>query len=198
MSEFRLLDNLTDADLDALLRETPSWRDNFRIILEQFKRRRLVYRIKDIFRRAAYVGKTIGSENDNRVSRHTTSDRSDCLACRLLDNWEVAELEVAFLDDLALPDLDHAEATAYWESRDQGHVLRNRRVPPRPTAPAALTWVHYDLLTPQERQFRIKHFRTLRRLHLVGMLLKRRFSPGEDRHKEQFDRIAVELGSELI
>lgn len=101
-----------------------------------------VYAFYDYDGEPIYVGQT-KERLSNRIRRHLTNQRTDAVAMRILDTFEVAELEMWPLWDLAEPpvdggvdarqsQLDAAEYTAYLLAIDESQfrAILNEKIPP--------------------------------------------------------------------
>lgn len=97
-----------------------------------------VYAFYDYDGEPIYVGQTKESLA-TRVRRHLTNQRTDAVAMRILDTFEVAEVEMWPLWDLAALSkadaqraLDAAEYTAYLQAIDKSkfRAILNEKIPP--------------------------------------------------------------------
>ena len=102
-----------------------------------------VYAFYDYDGEPIYVGQT-KEKLSGRIGRHLTNQRSDAVAMRVLDPFEVAEVEVWPLwdlqgtttrDKLAADLLDAAEYSAYVKAIDESRfkAILNEKVPPSDT-----------------------------------------------------------------
>ena len=99
-----------------------------------------VYAFYDYDGEPIYVGQT-NEELRVRVRRHLTNQRTDAVAMRVLDIFEVAELEMWPLWDLSEEEqdkevikkrLDEVEYTAYVQAIEESrfHAILNEKIPP--------------------------------------------------------------------
>jgi len=95
-----------------------------------------VYGFYDYDGEPIYIGQTAESFG-TRIGRHLTGQRSDTLAYRILDPFEVAEMELwptEYLRSAAdkVPQLNAVEYSAYVEAIDQSkyHAILNEKIPP--------------------------------------------------------------------
>jgi hypothetical protein len=97
-----------------------------------------VYALCDLDEAPIYVGQSSDGIRA-RVRRHLTSARSDVIANRQIDVWEIASVwawELTFSPTAATGEkkaiLDHLEAHLYWEFHEKSPLV-NGDVPPRPS-----------------------------------------------------------------
>ena len=123
-----------------------------------------VYAFYDYDSEPIYVGQT-NEQLRVRVQRHLTNQRTDAVAMRILDVFEVAEIEIWPLWDLAdspakdpaaRATLDAAEYTAYLSAieRSRFKAILNEKIPPvseRVSLPASLRRSLVDDQTRRER-----------------------------------------------
>lgn len=129
-----------------------------------------IYAFYDYDGEPIYVGQT-NEQLRTRIRRHLTNQRTDAVAMRILDVFEVAEVEVWPLWDLqstpakrtdkerftaAMKQLDAAEYSAYLQSIEESRfrAILNEKIPPlsdRIELPASLRW---ELIDPETREER--------------------------------------------
>lgn len=123
-----------------------------------------VYAFFDYDGEPIYVGQT-NEKLRTRVRRHLTNQRSDAVAMRILDVFEVAEVEIFPLwhlegvsakSDDAKRELDAHEYTAYLDAiaNSRFKAILNEKIPPvseRVTLPPSLRWKLIDDETRKER-----------------------------------------------
>jgi len=123
-----------------------------------------VYAFYDYDGEPIYVGQT-NEQLRVRVQRHLTNQRTDAVAMRILDVFEVAEIELWPLwhlaghgakDPVARETLDAAEYTAYLDAIDNSRfkAILNEKIPPvsaRTTLPQSLRRSLIDDKTRAER-----------------------------------------------
>lgn len=104
-----------------------------------------VYAFYDFDGEPIYVGQTL-EDFGTRIGRHLRGQRSDTLAYRILDPFEVAEMELYPLEYLrADPDkrakVDAAEYSVYLHAIEQSKykAILNEKIPPV-SSPVALLW----------------------------------------------------------
>jgi hypothetical protein len=91
-----------------------------------------VYALCDLDRLPIYVGQAAASKDTSvrkRVQRHLTSARSDIIANRQLDVWEIAYVRGWVVDDPAARSLLEAQLFYLFDGR---HQLINGTLPPAP------------------------------------------------------------------
>lgn len=143
-----------------------------------------VYAFYDYDGEPIYVGQT-NEKLRTRIRRHLTNQRSDAVAMRILDVFEVAEAEVWPLWHLegitssspnfseAKRDLDAHEYTAYLNALEKSRLkaILNEKIPPVSETvepPPSLRWNLIDDETREERQH--PDIRIARRAETVSRL----------------------------
>ncbi|MGW1778566.1 GIY-YIG nuclease family protein [Streptomyces sp. NPDC002143] len=111
-----------------------------------------------------YVGQT-NEKLRARVRRHLTNQRTDAVAMRILDVFEVAEMElwplwefegVKAKDSDAKKHLDAVEYSAYLQAieRSRFHAILNEKIPPRSQRVDLPPSQRFDLISEETRRER--------------------------------------------
>ncbi|MDX3594821.1 GIY-YIG nuclease family protein [Streptomyces sp. ID03-2B] len=111
-----------------------------------------------------YVGQT-NEQLRTRVRRHLTNQRTDAVAMRILDVFEVAEMELWPLWELedtsarnkdARSRLDAVEYTAYVQAikRSRFHAILNEKIPPRSVLVQLPPSQRFELVSAETRRER--------------------------------------------
>lgn len=119
-----------------------------------------VYAFYDYDGEPIYVGQTWEKFSD-RIGRHMTGQRSDTLAYRILDPFEVAEMELFPLDRLRTdPDkqakLDAIEYSVYVHAIQESKykAILNEKIPPVSALVSLPESLKFDLIPPELREDR--------------------------------------------
>lgn len=123
-----------------------------------------VYAFYDYDGEPIYVGQTNESLR-TRIGRHLTNQRTDAVAMRILDIFEVAELEIWPLWDLAgrkandaeaKQELNAAEHTAYLDAiaNSRFKAILNEKIPPRSPRVSLPASLRMSLIGPEVREER--------------------------------------------
>ena len=105
--------------------------------IRKLSRKKGVYVLCDLDSIPIYVGKSDSKKEgiQSRVRRHLTSARSDVIANRQIDIWEIAWVWAYPVDDSGeIPSLENTIFHYY----DPQHPLMNGKVPPKPAGTLAV------------------------------------------------------------
>jgi len=149
-----------------------------------------VYAFYDYDGEPIYVGQT-NERLRTRIRRHLTNQRTDAVAMRILDVFEVAEMELWPLWDFeerpkedpeAKATLNAAEYTAYYRAIQQSRfkAILNEKIPPVSPTIQLPTSERFPLISPQTRQERgHPDIRIARRAETVSRLASVAYERGE-------------------
>lgn len=172
-----------------------------------------VYALYDLDDVAIYVGQTVSvSERGirGRVQRHLTSARSDMVANRQLDVWEIAHVRAWPMPDLSK--IDDLEAALFVALDNQSTLMNGKRMnPPASEIVVPQPVQHVQVMPDEEIDLRKKpNLRLPRQVEHYGQLLAHYLSVKDSRGmarsmRAHFERMAryhksllTEAGPELV
>lgn len=133
-----------------------------------------VYALCDLDQVPIYIGQSIDGIR-SRVRRHLTSARSDIIANRQIDVWEIAYVWAWPVPDQAL--VEPLESTLFARFNSQSTLMNGKILTPPTTMPAIIAAPQIiQVVEEQERRLRLQPEQRLPRqisqyLHLVDYIL---------------------------